>query len=175
MGLEAASWRYFGRGPRDLSWAEAATLAVLPNNPSLVHVSRNRSRLLAKRDELLRRMQDAGDLSALDLELALSEPLVAEPHELPDLAPHLLETLRLQFPAQHRLRTTLDARLQATAHAQLTEHSATLARQQVHNAAALILDNSTLEVLAYVGNSAAPSPPGMRWTSSAGRAAPAAS
>ena len=143
VGLEAASWRYFGRGPRDLSWAEAATLAVLPNNPSLVHVSRNRSRLLAKRDELLRRLQDAGDLSALDLELALSEPLVAEPHELPDLAPHLLETLRLQFPAQHRLRTTLDARLQATAHAQLMEHSATLARQQVNNAAALIIDNGT--------------------------------
>lgn len=158
VGLEAASWRYFGRGPRDLSWAEAATLAVLPNNPSLVHVSRNRSRLLAKRDEVLQRMRDAGDLSALDLELALSEPLVAEPHELPDLAPHLLETLRVKFPAQHRLRTTLDARLQATAHAQLVEHSATLARQQVHNAAALILDNSTLEVLAYVGNSAAPSP-----------------
>jgi penicillin-binding protein 1C len=158
VGLEAASWRYFGRGPRDLSWAEAATLAVLPNNPSLVHVSRNRTRLLAKRDELLHRMRHAGDLSELDLELALSEPLVAAPHELPDLAPHLLETLRLRLPAQHRLRTTLDARLQATARAQLMEHSATLARQQVNNAAALILDNSTLEVLAYVGNSAAPSP-----------------
>jgi penicillin-binding protein 1C len=158
VGLEAAAWRYFGRGPRDLSWAEAATLAVLPNNPSLVHVSRNRTRLLAKRDELLRRMHGAGDLPSLDLELALSEPLVAEPHELPDLAPHLLETLRLQLPARHRLRSTLDARLQASARMQLLEHSTALSRQKVNNAAALILDNTTYEVLAYVGNSAAPSP-----------------
>ena len=50
VGLEAASWRYFGRDPHSLSWAEAATLAVLPNNPALVHLSRNRERLQAKRD-----------------------------------------------------------------------------------------------------------------------------
>jgi penicillin-binding protein 1C len=59
VGLEAASWRYFGRDPDSLSWAEAATLAVLPNNPSLVHLSRNRERLQAKRDALLRRLHAA--------------------------------------------------------------------------------------------------------------------
>jgi membrane peptidoglycan carboxypeptidase len=92
VGLEAAAWRYFGRDPHTLSWAEAATLAVLPNNPSLVHLKRNRARLLAKRDSLLRRLHAAGDLTALDLELALSEPLTAAPHALPDLAPHLLDS-----------------------------------------------------------------------------------
>jgi len=153
VGLEAASWRYFGREPATLSWAEAATLAVLPNNPSLVHVSRNRERLLAKRDALLRRLAEAGDLAPIDLELALAEPLVAEPHDLPDLAPHLLETLRVQYPERHRLRTTLDARLQASATAQVNEHSRMLARQQVNNAAAIVIDNTTFEVLAYVGNS----------------------
>jgi len=154
VGLEAASWRYFGREPATLSWAEAATLAVLPNNPSLVHVSRNRERLLAKRDALLRRIASTGDLSALDLELALAEPLVGEPHDLPDLAPHLLETLRAQYPDRHRLRTTLDARLQASVTAQANEHAALLARQQVNNVAAIIIDNTTFEVLAYVGNAA---------------------
>jgi penicillin-binding protein 1C len=153
VGLEAASWRYFGRPPDRLSWSEAATLAVLPNNPSLVHVTRNRARLRDKRDQLLHRLAAAGDLTALDLELALAEPLVAEPHPLPDLAPHLLETLRQQYPDRHRLRTTLDARLQANATARVREHSALLARQQVHNAAAIVIDNVTFEVLAYVGNS----------------------
>jgi penicillin-binding protein 1C len=156
VGLEAASWRYFGRPPDNLSWAEAATLAVLPNNPSLVHVSRNRARLTAKRDQLLRRLADAGDLSRLDLDLALAEPLAAAPHALPDLAPHLLESLRAQHPDIHRLRSTLDARLQASATAALNEHSAVLSRQQVHNAAALVIDNETFEVLAYVGNSKTP-------------------
>ncbi len=154
VGLEAASWRYFGRGPDELSWAEAATLAVLPNNPALVHVTRNRDRLRGKRDELLRRMGADGVLNAMDLDLALSEPLVAEPHDLPDLAPHLLETLRVQYPARHRLRSTLDARLQARVTEQTREHTALLARQQVNNAASIVIDNRTFEVLAYVGNGA---------------------
>jgi penicillin-binding protein 1C len=153
VGLEAASWRYFGRGPVDLSWAEAATLAVLPNNPSLVHVSRNRPRLHAKRDQLLQRLAIAGDLAPLDLDVALAEPLAAAPHALPDLAPHLLESLRARHPDRHRLRSTLDARLQSSAAAQVNEHSALLSRQQVHNAAAIVIDNETFEVLAYVGNS----------------------
>ena len=156
VGLEAASWRYFGRGPNELSWAEAATLAVLPNNPALVHVQRNRERLKEKRDQLLKRLRAAGELGVLDLDLALSEPLVAELHELPDLAPHLLDTLRIQYPQRHRLRTTLDARLQASATQQVREHSAALARQNVYNAAALIVDNTNFEVLAYVGNSQSP-------------------
>jgi penicillin-binding protein 1C len=153
VGLEAASWRYFGREPAALSWAESATLAVLPNNPALVHLKRNRPNLQAKRDFLLRRLHESGDLAALDLELALAEPLTAEPHDLPDLAPHLLDTLRAQDPSRHRLRTTLDARLQVQATQLVRDHSAVLARQQVNNAAALVVDNVTFEVLAYVGNS----------------------
>jgi len=53
VGLDAAAWRYFGREAARLSWAETATLAVLPNAPSLVHPGRNRERLLAKRNRLL--------------------------------------------------------------------------------------------------------------------------
>jgi penicillin-binding protein 1C len=153
VGLEAAAWRYFGREPETLSWAEAATLAVLPNNPALVHLKRNRTRLQAQRDLLLQRLHAAGDLSDLDLELALAEPLATEPHDLPDLAPHLLETLRAQQPERYRVRSTLDARLQVQATQLVNEHSSLLARQNVSNAAALIVDNVSFEVLAYVGNS----------------------
>lgn len=152
IGLEAASWRYFGRAPDQLSWAEACTLAVLPNSPALIHPGRNRERLQAKRDRLLRQLQADGALNAIDLDLALREPLPAEPLPLPQLAPHLLETLRAQHPGRHRLRTTLDARLQAAASAIVRERAAALARQDIHNAAALIVDNQRFEVLAYVGN-----------------------
>jgi penicillin-binding protein 1C len=154
VGLEAAAWRYFGRDPGTLSWAESATLAVLPNNPALVHLKRNRMRLAAKRDALLRRLHEAGDLDAESLDLALSEPLTASPHDLPDFAPHLLDTLRARNPREHRFVTTLDARLQLEATRLVREHSANLARQNVHNAAAIVVDNRTFEVLAYVGNSA---------------------
>ncbi len=156
VGLEAAAWRYFGRDAASLSWAESATLAVLPNNPALVHLARNRERLQAKRDFVLRRLRENGAMSAMDLELALAEPLAAEPHELPDLAPHLLETLRAQHPGEYRLVSTLDARLQTEATHLVQEHVANLSRQQVNNAAALIVDNQTFEVLAYVGNGVCP-------------------
>lgn len=48
VGLEAASWRYYGRDAQTLSWGEMATLAVLPNSPSLVHPGKNSSRLIKK-------------------------------------------------------------------------------------------------------------------------------
>lgn len=57
VGLESASWYYFGRSARDLSWAESALLAVLPNAPSLIHMKRNRERLREKRDRLLDRIR----------------------------------------------------------------------------------------------------------------------
>ncbi|HZY82026.1 MAG TPA: transglycosylase domain-containing protein, partial [Cyclobacteriaceae bacterium] len=57
VGIEAACWRYFGRQPDELSWAEAATLAVLPNNPSMINLGTNRAALQKKRDRLLTRLR----------------------------------------------------------------------------------------------------------------------
>jgi penicillin-binding protein 1C len=154
VGLEAASWRYFGRSRDRLSWAEACMLAVLPNSPALIHPGRNRERLLNKRNELLRRLHTQGALSDLDLEVSLHEPLATQPLPLPQLAPHLLDTLRAQSPGIYRFETTLDAGLQAAATQIVRERSADLSRQDIHNAAAVIVDHRSFEVLAYVGNSA---------------------
>jgi penicillin-binding protein 1C len=154
VGLEAASWRYFGRAPQSLSWAEAATLAVLPNAPALVTPGRHRAALAAKRDRLLRRMHAAGMLSELDLKLALAEGLVEAPRPLPDSAPHLLDSLRSLQPQLTRFTTTLDASLQTAATELVAERAHALAPQQIHNIAALVVDNRSFEVLAYVGNSA---------------------
>jgi penicillin-binding protein 1C len=152
VGIEAASWRYFGRSPDALSWAESATLAVLPNAPALVTPGRNRARLKEKRDRLLHRLQGAGELTALDLELALAEPLVDAPVPLPNQAPHLLETLRTQHPGTSRFATTLDADLQIVATQRVRDRAGILARESIHNIAALVVDNKSFEVLAYVGN-----------------------
>ncbi len=143
------------RSATALSWAEAATLAVLPNNPALVHLARNRERLQAKRDFAAAAPARSRAISRRSISISrLSEPLAAEPHDLPDLAPHLLDTLRAQDPARHRIVTTLDARLQRRApRSSRATTPPTLARQKVYNAAALIVDNTNFEVLAYVGNS----------------------
>ena len=154
VGLEAAAWRYFGRGPADLSWAEAATLAILPNNPGAVHPGRSREALLEKRDRLLRRLAETGAIDGAELKLALMEPLPDAPRPLPREAPHLLQRLAFEAGgAGSRHATTLDPSLQRLASEVVARQSRALAAMGIHHAAALVIDNRSFEVVAYVGNS----------------------
>jgi penicillin-binding protein 1C len=155
VGLEAAAWRYFGRDPQQLSWAEACTLAVLPNSPALVHLGRQRDTLQLRRDRLLNRLRSQGVLSELDLSLALLEPLIAKPLPLPQASPHLLQTLQAQHSNKPRIRTTVDASLQRAANEIVAKHGSQLAKQGIDNAALLIIDNRDFTVQAYVGNTPA--------------------
>ncbi len=127
VGLRAAAWRYFRRPPEALSWAEAALLAVLPNSPALIHPGRDRDRLRAKRDRLLARLHEQGELDADDLALARLEPL-PRVHELPSLAPRLLDTLSADGGGP-LLRTTLDADLQRRVRELAGRHGRRLGRQ----------------------------------------------
>src|SRR5690606_38961309 len=79
-------------------------------------------------------------------------PLVEAPQPLPNLAPHLLDTLRARPPGRYRFHTTLDAGLQRQATQLVADHAAQMQRAGVGNAAAVIVDNRSFEVLAYVGN-----------------------
>ena len=154
VGLEAAAWRYFGRGPADLSWAEAAMLAILPNNPGAVHPGRSRDALLEKRNRLLHRLQETGAIDAVELELALLEPLPDAPHPLPQAAPHLLQSLASADPGfGRRYASTLDPSLQQLAGDIVARQSRSLASMGIRHVAALVIDNRTLDVVAYVGNS----------------------
>ncbi|HPQ96517.1 MAG TPA: penicillin-binding protein 1C [Thiolinea sp.] len=152
VGLEAAAWRYFGRAPEQLSWAESAMLAILPNNPALIHPGRNRTQLLLKRNYLLGLLRDQGTLGALDHELAVAEPLPEAPHPLPRLAPHLLDTLNRLYPQQQRFHSTLDVALQQQLNTLARRSGEQLALEGIQNLAILVLDNHTLGTLAYVGN-----------------------
>ena len=152
VGLEAAAWRYFARSPDQLSWAESAMLAVLPNNPALIHPGRNRQRLLAKRNRLLQQLYQQHILSKLEYDLAVAEPLPEAPQPLPQLAPHLLNTLAAQEPGGKRFRTTLDAGLQQQLDILAQRNGERLALEGIQNLAIVVLNNRTFETLAYVGN-----------------------
>ncbi|RKQ49634.1 penicillin-binding protein 1C [Roseivirga pacifica] len=152
VGLSAASWRYFERQPAELSWAEAALFAVLPNQPSMLFPGRYERALMAKRNRLLERLYAKGALDATALELAKSEPLPLAPNELPQMANHLLGYASVNgYKGQH-LRTTLDRYLQAKVNKVLQAHHALLKTDGIHNAAALVLDVKANRVLAYAGN-----------------------
>ena len=153
VGLEAAAWRWFGRSPEELSWAEAATLAVLPNSPGLIHPGRNREALKNRRDALLQRLYQRGHFDAETLMLSLAENLPAEPLPLPRFAPHLLDRLVLEAGGTAAaFTTTIDRDIQERAAAILNRFSLRFAENGIMNGAALIINTQTGETLAYVGN-----------------------
>lgn len=156
VGLDAASWRYYGKQADQLTWAEAATLAVLPNSPALIHPGRNRDALHAKRNRLLRRLHQDGHIDAQSLELALLETLPENPLRLPNLSPHLLETIRSgttgKDQQQSAFVTTLQRNLQNQVNTILSRHHNRLVNNGIHNLAAVVLDVEKNEVLAYTGN-----------------------
>lgn len=155
VGLDAAAWRYFGRSAQHLSWGEMATLAVLPNAPSLVHLGKNRQALLLKRNKLLQKLQEAGRISETDASLAMQEPLPNQPLALPQSAPHLLQLFKkenkeLQLPTG--IRTSIDGNLQKNVNQIIEQHHGVLKGNNINNICALVLDVASGEVLAYVGN-----------------------
>ena len=148
VGLEAAAWRYFGRPAAELSWAEAATLAILPNAPGTLHLSRGREQLLAKRNRLLERLLEHGDIDRDTYEAALEEPLPGAPLPLPALAPHYVN----RCPAGQRTRTTLRLGLQKAVSEAVDRRSGDLAAEGVADMAAVVIDNASGAVVAYIGN-----------------------
>ncbi|MCX6296493.1 MAG: transglycosylase domain-containing protein, partial [Bacteroidetes bacterium] len=152
VGIDAASWRYFGRDPSKLSWAEAATLAVLPNAPSLIYPGKNQERLLKKRDRLLDQLLSAKKIDQETCELSKKEPLPGLAHAIPQLAPHLLQRAANEKLSGQRITSTLDAHLQERVNTIIENHHRILKGNEIHNACAIVLDVNTGNVLAYVGN-----------------------
>ena len=148
VGLDAAAWRYFGRPADELSWAESATLAILPNAPSSIHPGKGRDRLLEKRNRLLRRLHERGFIDSNTLEGALDEPLPEAPYPLPNLARQYVAAQ----PPGVETRTGIDIDLQRQVEDATTRWSDELALGGIADLAAVILDIRTGETIAYVGN-----------------------
>ncbi|QLG45531.1 penicillin-binding protein 1C [Costertonia aggregata] len=151
VGLDVAAWRYFGLQPHQLSWAESATLAVLPNAPSLIYPGKNQKRLLDKRNGLLKKLLDEKCIDTTTYELALLEELPQKPYPLPKIAPHVVQYISKKNKGQ-KIRTTINHNLQDNINAIVQKHHVNLRQNQVHNAAVLVLDVDTRKVLSYVGN-----------------------
>lgn len=150
VGLEAAAWRYYGKSPELLSWAEAATLAVLPNSPGLIHPGRNRQALTQKRDRLLSRLLDQKIIDSETYYLAIDEPIPNKPFPLPSLAPELLMTLGSRQTG--KIQSTLNASIQHSLRGLMARHHLRLKENGIHNMAVVILDNIKGETIAYAGN-----------------------
>ncbi|HEY9850080.1 MAG TPA: penicillin-binding protein 1C [Leptolyngbyaceae cyanobacterium] len=175
-GLEAASRVYFGIPASDLNLAQASLLAALPNNPSNLNPYDNLPALKRRQTYVLNRMVKDGYITRATADKAYQEKIALQPRKQGILAaPHFLFWVASQLPASQNcdssvpsqereakgvkfactpahLRTTIDKSLQQFVEAQVQEVVRTLAPNNVHDAAAIVIDNRTGEVLAYVGS-----------------------
>ncbi|WP_299394505.1 penicillin-binding protein 1C [uncultured Gelidibacter sp.] len=151
VGLDAASWRYFNRDASQLSWAESATLAVLPNAPSLIYPGKNQEQLYKKRNRLLHKLMEQEIIDSLTYQLSIVEGLPQKPYPLPQIAPHLLQKVTEAHSGQS-VQTTIKKPIQEQINTIVSNHYQTLKQNEIYNAAVLVLDVRTRKVLAYVGN-----------------------
>lgn len=152
VGIDAAAWRYFGRKVEELSWAESCLLAVLPNAPSLMHLDKNRELLYEKRNRLINRLYEVGIIDEMDWKLALMEKLPDAPPDLPSLAPHVIDKAIANGLKGQWVSSNLDSYLQNEVTNIVAYYHELLDQNEIHNAAAIVLDLQTNHVLAYVGN-----------------------
>lgn len=153
VGIEMASWRYFGIQAHQLSWAESATLAVLPNAPSLIYPGKNQEKLLQKRNALLLKLYHEKIIDKLTLDLSLKEPLPQKPYDLPQIAPHLLQKIAKTHLGK-RIKTTIDISLQNRVNQIANYYYNQYKQNEVHNLAILVIDVQNRNIVSYVGNSA---------------------
>lgn len=152
VGLNTASWRYYKKPAHRLTWSQTATLAVLPNAPSLIFPGKNSKLLLAKRNRLLNRLNDINVISNEELKLALLEPLPGKPHALPQNATHLLNFVSKKGNKGKRKQTSINYNIQEQVNKIVKRNSSRFRRNNINNAAVIIIDVKTNKVISYAGN-----------------------
>ncbi|MDR2556681.1 MAG: penicillin-binding protein 1C [Bacteroidales bacterium] len=151
VGLDAAMWRYFGHSADKMTWAEAATLAVLPNSPSIAHLLKNREQLLAKRNRLLKHLLNEKIIDSNTYDLALSEDIPDKPIPLPAYAPHLVDYYYSHNRGEN-IRSSVNGSLQRTVEDILARRNSEFKQKQIKNLAAIVFDVENDKVIAYCGN-----------------------
>lgn len=149
-GVGAASRLYFDKMPRALSRPEAIALSVIPQSPArrVPHVGRENPALTAACARFCeRRAKDGEPVDALSREFRAQANHGAPPF----LAPHFTTAL-LRSTVEPEVRTTLDLDLQRLVERQIGNHLMANTALGLRNAAALLVDTRTMDVLAQVGS-----------------------
>lgn len=152
-GVESAARTYFGGSASDLDLAQAALIAALPNDPSNLAPDEHLDAAQVRQKYILERMVSLGFITQPEAEGAIEERLHVARHDsgIGDAA-HALFYLYPQMHAQQRVRTTIDRGLQRFVQAQVQQVVDGLSGRHVTDGAALVIDNRTGDVLAYVGS-----------------------
>jgi penicillin-binding protein 1C len=151
-GVKAASLIYFRKYPDHLSLAEITALSIIPNRPSSLVIGRSNALIVEERNRWLRRFAATGTFSEKEIRDALAEPLEARRNALPREVPHLANRLRKANPAEPSIRTFIRLNTQQKVEKLTLDYIRTLRAGGIRNAAVLVIDNTTRQVIAYAGS-----------------------
>ncbi|MBK7231649.1 MAG: transglycosylase domain-containing protein [Saprospiraceae bacterium] len=152
VGVEAAMWRYYGKNKSDITWSEAALLAILPNQPNII-LQKNKVELIKqKRNRLLLNLLKAEIIDSLNYEISLLEEIPNTIYKFDKLAPHALETLIQKNPLQLNFKSSIRYNLQEKINEIVLSQHEHLRQKDIHNISVLVVENSTGQVQSYIGN-----------------------
>lgn len=153
IGAESAAEGYFGTSASQLTWAQAAYLAALPQRPTAFNPRRDQTAARHRQVWILRRLRKTGGINERELKSALSEPLNLVPDAFDPQAPHFTEMLAKQLTTTGvPIRTTLDAALQRDVVGIARQQRRVLRKNHAANVAVVVLDNRTGAVRAWEGS-----------------------
>lgn len=168
-GIEAASQTFFGKSAAELTLPECALLAGLPQSPSRYNPFTDPEAARERQLVVLGLMEKDGYISEQERTLAGEAALRYTETPYPIRAPHFVWMIKSQLDALEAdgkinlaaqsgliVRTTLDLRIQQIAEESVARQIKTLRdqspEQNVNNAAVVVLDPRTGEMLALVGS-----------------------
>ncbi len=153
QGFQTASWRYFGTHPGELTWAQAALLAVLPNSPGQISPVLNSDVLKLKRDKLLKSMHSNGEFDEETYELAVLEEIPREIVAFPFLAPQFTRKIDHEMRGNNFIvNTTLNSEIQEKTRFLAQRNMNVLAPQGITNCAVLVAETRSRKIRAYIGS-----------------------
>lgn len=151
IGYGTASNMYFKKDPINLSWAECALLAVLPNSPGAMNFEKNREKLIDKRNKLLDKLYDKNLLDKQKLELSKREAIPSIRYSFDRVTPHLARRLNNKIDDKV-IHTTIDYDMQIKMNDVVKNYSNFVRPEGIENISLLIIDNKTRNVKTYIGS-----------------------
>lgn len=151
QGVKAASQLYFRKNPDHLSLAEITALSIIPNRPSTLVIGKNNDRIVEERNRWLKKFAEDRVFTKKEIEDALAEPLTATRNTVPHYIPHL--AYRLKKGGGELIKTNIDINTQLKTEKLVEDYVRTQRLRNIKNAAVIILDNKTHNVVTYVGSS----------------------
>jgi penicillin-binding protein 1C len=152
IGVEAAQHRYFNTPFSQMTWGQAALLAVLPNAPGSITPTRQPEKLLRKRNALLRTLFAEEIIDSTTMVLAAMEAIPDSRFTFPFHAPHLGDALLLSKHRSQRVTTSIDAAVQSNIEQITAAYGQQLKYEGIANCAVLVVANKSRSVLAYIGS-----------------------